>query len=184
MLLLQRANYKYIMYFTIGLLILLPIITQASNINKKNNEIEYLDVRKLINKSTLECSFDTSSEKLIIFYEYLMENPIKKTGYEKFTIGERYKVSGVKLISSTLKKNKYENSINMDTDFKKFGVRILRISSFTQEGEYENFGYYIILKNSPAVNKTALEKQKINIKYSVIEETRGGNTKIRCILAG
>lgn len=184
MLLLQRANYGHIIYFIIGLLISLPTITQASNSNKENNKKEELDVRKLINKSTLECSFGTSSEKLIIFYESLMKSQIKKSGYKKFTIGERYKISGVKLISSTIKKNKYENSINMDTDFEKLGVRVLRISSFTQGGEYENFGYYIILKNSPAVNKKILEKQKINIKYPVIEETIGGNTRIRCILAG
>jgi Na+-transporting NADH:ubiquinone oxidoreductase subunit NqrA len=169
-------------------IVLLPLTiltsTQAEMYDNHLDLSKIIDVQSLISESTLNCSFDTSSEELIGFYTYFLENSSKEQKYGQFIIGNRYKVKNVKSINSTFKKKKNEISKNMDTDFKKFGVRVLRISSFSQNGDDENFGYYIILKDKPSFNKSILQKHKIELTYSTIEETIGGNTRIRCTLVG
>lgn len=184
MILLRRDNFKYKINFCLGLILLTPIITFASNSNKTEDVKKLIDVKKLVSKSTLECSFNTSSENLIDFYNSLQRASFKKINHKNFAIDESFIVNGVKLISNTSKKYKSEQSVNMDTNFKKFGVEVLRVSSFVQGGEYENFGYYIILKDRPSINESILQKHGIDMKYSVVEKTNGGNTRVRCILVG
>lgn len=184
MLLLQRDDYRYVISCIISLLIFTPTITLASNSNDTQYPRKIINIKTLINKSTLECSFNKSSEDLVRFYESLQNRPYEKIGHEKFYIGEDYILNGVKLISDTYKKRKNEKSVNMDTDFKKLGVKVLRVSSFIQDGEYESFGYYIILKNKPSANRMILQEKGINTKYSTVEETVGSNTRIKCILVG
>lgn len=184
MILHQHDNLKHIIYFSFILLLMLPTITFASSFGSMQEKRKNIHVNTLINKSTLECSFNTSSEELIAFYDSLSKKPFKKVGYKQFNIGESYTISNVKLISRMSKNTKDERTVNMDTDFKKFGVRILRISSFIQGGEDESFGYYIILKNTPSINIRTLAKQGIDLDFSFIEKTKGGNTRIRCILVG
>ncbi|WP_367109569.1 hypothetical protein [uncultured Psychrobacter sp.] len=173
---------------TVSWIALLLLTTSASTQveihDNQLNSSEVIDVQYLISESTLNCSFNTSSGELISFYKNLLENSSIKQRNSQFIIGNRYKVKNVKSINSKFNKTKNEISKNMDTDFNKFGVRVLRISSFTQNGDSENFGYYIILKGKPSFNKSILQKHNIELAYSTIEETIGGNTRVRCILVG
>lgn len=184
MTLLQLDNLKSIVNWILLLLLTMPTSVQAKTYNDRLNISKTIDAQSLVNESTLNCNFDTSSEEIINFYKYLLESKTKKSGFNKFTIGKYYIINGVKSISRTSKKDINEISKNMDTDFKKLGVRVLRISSFIQNGEYENFGYYIILKDKPYFNKKILQKYGIEMKYSTIEETSGANTRVRCVLVG
>lgn len=175
---------KTVSSWIVLLLLTTSASTQAEIHDKQLNSSKVIDVQYLISKSTLSCSFNTSSGELISFYTNLLENPSIEKKNSQFIIGNKYKVKNVKSINSTFKKTKNEISKNMDTDFNKFGVRVLRISSFAQNGDSENFGYYIILKGRPSFNKSVLQKHNIELTYSTIEETNGGNTRIRCILVG
>lgn len=184
MTLLQLDNLKSIVNWIILSLLTMPTSVQAKTYDDRLNTSKIINAQSLVNESTLNCSFDSSSEEIINFYKYLLESKTKKIGSNKFIIGKYYMINGVKSISRTSKKYGNEISKNMDTNFKNFGVRVLRISSFIQDGEYENFGYYIILKNKPYFNKKILQEHGIEMKYSAIEETSGGNTRVRCILVG
>ena len=152
----------------------------AAHNDSPNHYIE-VDIESLVTKSTLEC--DSVYRQNIAGIAFaLQESTVNRISQNQFAIGNDYKINGVKLISTTYKKSEQQRIVNMDVDFTKFGVRVLRISSFVYDGEAEGFGYYFILKGEPSMNKSFLEQENIDIDLAM--KTKGGNTRIPCVIAG
>ena len=165
----------------IGLLFPMSSNAIAAHNDSPNHYIE-VDIESLVTKSTLEC--DSVYRQNIAGIAFaLQESTVNRISQNQFAIGNHYKINGVKLISTTYKKSEQLRTVNMDVDFTKFGVRILRISSFVYDGdEAEGFGYYFILKGKPSMNKSFLEKENIDMDLAM--KTKGGNTRIPCVIAG
>lgn len=165
-------------------LLLLTSCTSEAHSSQSNKEKALITIDSLVNRETLGCSFNSSSEYLVDFYNDLLNQSTTRVDQTSFNIGNSYHITGVKNISNIYKKELNERSVNMDTNFKKYGVWVLRISSYSIDGEYEEFGYYIILKGSPTLNQNILKQHEIKTNYANVEKTKGDNTRVRCTLVG
>lgn len=163
----------------------LMVIPQLSQAHPRASERQVVTVSDLVNASAMQCNLsDAQSRQSMTFYHTLFNELAIHHGDSTFYIGDSYAVRPVKQVSRVYKQADAETSANMDTDISKFGTRVLRVSAYSTEGDYESFGYYFILKGTPTVNQRILRQQGILLNDANVEATTGGNTRIRCVLAG
>lgn len=156
-------------------------ITQAKTITPNN----------LVNKSTLGCNF--SSEQSIFlshFYGALLKDrsASKNISSRSYAIKDsNYVLQGFYSIAHNFihKDKMVLEYTNLDLNFKKFNMTILRISAFSEnDNGDENFGYYFIIRGLPKKISQEIKYLGIDPQSLILEKTHAGNTRLKCILVG
>ncbi len=177
--------------------ILLMGVLFVTNNQLQANSSDILPVANLITPNALSCEFNfdkTDNEPILTYFSSANQTPLNNFNKAKktLTLFEGTKIHGIKLFSKAQEKTDITiiNKAHIDIDVKKYGVHVLRISDYTVKGveisEYDADGYYLILKGLPKENIIKLEKHGVYIadKFTKVQKTKSGNTRIICNIAG
>lgn len=141
---------------------------------------KYVNMNDFFTKKVLSCEVNTRNE--LRFYQDLYN--LKSFAQKKrvFYAGA-YKFIDVHAIDFV--RDEHFVATNLDMNVKKYNLDIMRLSVFAEEMDGdESFGYYLILKGSLTKNRSVLESLSINTDYVILESTKFGNTRLKCILIG
>lgn len=180
---------KFLQVLLFGLITIIQSPLASSNTSFPTTK--KFDVSQLITKDALQCITGDDGDKYIDFYfkfddvkkdfPNLNGKPYQFSGYT---------VTGINAINSSkiIDKEGTTTSRNMDVNFNKFGVTVLRISKFGYQPHYhsegEGGGYYIVLKGTPKQNLLKLKLAGIPIDNDTVAITPAKNTRIICTLVG